>query len=122
VSAPNEDRSDFTDTRLFNVLQDYSKKKQVYLDWPEHDLSCSLDQLPSLISTEIDKTISSGQSRICWTCSVVNEHLKKLTEVNKERNEFNKANRNNLLIISLLFYSIVSLLIVMVARELMKFY
>ncbi len=53
---------------------------------------------------------------------MVNEHLKKLAEVNRERNEFNKANRNNLLIISLLFYSIVSLLIVMVARELMKFY
>lgn len=55
VSVPHDDRSDFSDTRLYTILQKYSSKKLVFLDWNNQNSHCDSDDLPDLISEWIDK-------------------------------------------------------------------
>lgn len=55
VSVPVDDRSDYSDTRLYTILQKFSNKPQVFLDWNQQNSHCDSDDLSDFISERIDK-------------------------------------------------------------------
>lgn len=121
VSVPHEDRGDFNDTRLYSIVNQYSNKKIVFLDW-HHQTHWSSDQVAELLSAEIDQKVVVERENICKLCKQVNQHIEQLRQINTKRAALNNANYSNLFMFSTLLYTLVLVLLVLVGIETIKFY
>jgi GTPase Era involved in 16S rRNA processing len=122
VSVPADDRSDYSDTRLFTILQKFSDKPQVFLDWNYQNSNCDSDDLSDFISERIDKQIAEGKKRIIQVAQLSTAHIASIKQANTDRFDFNEANKQTVFLVSLLYWTLCCLVTIVGVRELVYLY
>ena len=118
ISVPNEDRSDFQDTRLFGMLTRFKHKNQVFLDWPQHPNSIDGDSLQQVVNDEIDNRVESESNKIKVICQVLTDHIETLKKTNQQKEILNKAHSYNQIYISIGFAVLAVIAAAMILRQL----
>ena len=122
VSVPADDRSDYSDTRLYTILQKFSDKPQVFLDWNHQNSNCDSDDLSDFISERIDKQIAEGKKQIIQVAQLSTAHIASIKQANTDRFDFNEANKQTVFLVSLLYWTLCCLVTIVGVRELVYLY